>query len=119
MEQFKIESAAGNRDGVRILRLSGSFTLKDLFEFNGVFRALTDPVLIVDLTDVPYMDSASVGALMSVHTSAQRNNRQYALVGASERIQTLLHVVGLDRILVMYPTLEEAQEKLTSKAASN
>jgi anti-sigma B factor antagonist len=119
MDEFKIESTAGKRDGVRILRLSGAFTLQGLFDFQSIVRGLNDPVLIVDLTEVPYMDSASLGALMSVHTTAQRNKRQYALVGASERLRTLFRVAGVDGILVTYPTLEEAQDALSSKASAN
>jgi anti-anti-sigma factor len=114
MSDFKIESADGIRDGIRILRLSGPFTLGGLFDFQAIVRGMTDPVLIIDLTDVPYMDSASVGAVMSVHTSAQRHKRQYALVGVCERIHTLFDVIGLQGVLVTYPTLEDAQEKLSA-----
>ena len=119
MNDFKIESTAGIRDGIRILCLSGPFTLNGLFEFQSVVRGLSDPVVIIDLTNVPYMDSASVGAIVSVHTSAQRNNRHYALVGVCERILTLFDVLGLQGVLVTYPTLEEAQEKLGHGAATN
>jgi anti-sigma B factor antagonist len=118
MEQLRIESTTGKREGIRILRLSGAFTLKNLFDFQALFRGLTDPIVVIDLTEVPYMDSASVGAIMSVHTSCQRNKRQYALTNVCERILSLFQVVGIDGLLVMYPSVEEAQEKLGSKAAS-
>ena len=119
MDELKIEATPGIRPGIRILRLSGPFTLQGLFDFQSVIRSANDPVTIIDLTNVPYMDSASLGAIMGVHTSAQRNQRQYALVGMSERLRTLFHVSGVGDILVTYPTVEEAQEKLGSKAAAN
>lgn len=119
MDDLTIEPSVGIREGIRILRLSGPFTLKGVFDFQAVVRGLNDPVLIIDLTNVPYMDSASLGAIMSVHTSVQRHNRHYALVGAVERLLTLFRVAGLEGILVTYPTLEEAQEKLGAKAAAN
>ena len=119
MDQFKIESLPGASDRVRIFRLSGPFTLRELFDFQAAVRAVNDPVLLIDLTEVPYMDSASLGALMMVHTSAQRHQRQYALVGVSDRLRTLFGVAGVDGILVMYPTLEEAQRELAGKAAAN
>jgi anti-anti-sigma factor len=119
MDELKIESTIGSRAGVRVLRLSGAFTLQSLFDFQSIVRGLSDPVLIVDLTEVPYMDSASLGALMTVHTTSQRNKRLYALVGATERVRTLFHVAGVDGILVTYPTLEGAQDALAAKAAAN
>jgi anti-sigma B factor antagonist len=119
MDDFKIDSDSESGDGIFVLRLSGPFTLDGLFEFQSVVRGVSDPAIIIDLTNVPYMDSASVGAIMSVHTSAQRNNRRYALVGVCDRIRTLFRVVGLEEILVTYPTLEEAQRKLGARAASS
>jgi len=119
MSDLKIESTTGINDGTRILRLSGPFTLNGLFDFQAIVRPLTDPVLIIDLTDVPYMDSASVGAVMSVHTSTQRHNRKYALVGVCDRIQSMFDIIGLEGVLVTYPTLAEAQEKLRRAAPAN
>ncbi len=119
MDELKIESTSGTREGTRILRLSGPFTLQCIFEFQSIIRGITDPVTIVDLTEVPYMDSAALGAIMGLHTSAQRHQRLYALVGMSERLRTLFHVSGVTDILVTYPTVEEAQDKLGSKAAAS
>ena len=114
-----MESTTGSRDGIRILRLSGPFTLQGLFDFQSMVRGLNDPVLIIDLTEVPYMDSASLGAIVSVHTTSQRHQRYYGLVGASDRLRTLFRVAGVDGILVTYSTLVEAQDVLSSKAAAN
>lgn len=118
MDELKIESRPGAHEGTRILHLSGPFTLQGLFDFQSISRTLTDPLTIIDLTDVPYMDSASLGAIMGVHTSSQRHNRKYALVGLSERLRALFHVAGVEDILVTYNTVEEAQEKLAPKAAA-
>jgi anti-anti-sigma factor len=118
MSELEIEPMLGIRDGIRILRLSGPFTLSGLFDFQAIVRGLNDPVVIVDLTSVPYMDSASVGAIMTAHTSAQRHNRQFALVGVCERIRNMFDIIGLEGVLATYPTLEEAQEKLGHKSAA-
>ena len=59
-----------------------------------------------------------MGVTASLHTSSQRNNRLYALVGVTERIHTLFNVAGIDGILVLYRTIEEAEQKLGSGAAS-
>jgi anti-anti-sigma factor len=119
MDELKIELMPGIHDGIRILRLSGPFILQGVFEFQSIFRSGSEPVTLIDLTEVPYMDSASLGALIGVHISSQRHQRQYALVGVAQRLRTLFEVGGVDGILVTYPSLEEAQQQLVSKAASN
>jgi anti-sigma B factor antagonist len=119
MSEFKIESIPGHQEGIRILRLTGQFTMPHVFEFQGVMRGGSDPVTIIDLTGVPYMDSASLGALMGAHVFCQRNQRRYALVGVSERLRTLFVVGGVDKLLVVYPTVEDAQAHLANHAAGS
>jgi len=81
-------------------------------------RSNRPPITIVDLTDVPYMDSAALGSLMTLHVSCQQHDRRYALVGASDRLQTMFQVSGVASILVTYPSLADAEAGLSGKAAS-
>jgi len=118
MDQLKIESVPGAAPGTRILRLNGPLTLLDVFDFQTAFRDGNDPVTIIDLSDVPYMDSAALGAIVGVHTSSERQHRRYALVGVSDRLHTLFKVGGVDGILVVYPTLAEAENQLAAKTAN-
>jgi anti-anti-sigma factor len=118
MDQLEIESTCEEPSGIRVLRLRGPFTLPGVMDFQTIFRSLSDPVILIDLSEVPYMDSAALGALISVHTSSQRNKRQYAFSGVSERIRTLFDVSGVGTVLVTYPSLAEAREKFTAKAAA-
>ena len=114
MDELKIESRAGAYPGVRIIHLEGPFVLQDVFEFQSTVRRGNDPITIIDVTEVPFMDSAALGAVMALHTSCQRQQRKYALAGPSERLRTLFDVAGVSTLLVTYPTLAEAQEKLSA-----
>jgi anti-sigma B factor antagonist len=119
MDEFKVESLPGVRNDVRILRLSGPFTVRGIFDFRASVLSGNDPVTLIDLTGVPYMDSTALGEIIKLHTSSLRQQRQYALVGASERLRTLFKIVGVHQILIMHPTLKEAEQKLSSNAARN
>jgi anti-sigma B factor antagonist len=119
MDEFKVESLPGLSNDVLILRLSGPFTVRGIFDFRESVLSGNNPVTVIDLTGVPYMDSAALGEIIRVHTSSLRQQRRYALVGASERLHNLFRVAGVHQILVMYPTLEEAEQKLFSKNPGN
>ena len=119
MDEFKVESISGIRNDVRILRLSGPFTVRGIFDFQSSVLIGSDPITIIDLTGVPYMDSTALGEIIKLHTSSLRHRCQYALVGVSERLRTLFKVVGVQQILVMHSTVEEAQQKLASNVAGN
>ena len=62
-----IEDASDPQSGAHILRLSGPLVLTTLAEFQSRVRAEQSPNLILDLTDVPYVDSAGIGALVGTY----------------------------------------------------
>ena len=73
---------------------------------------MTPKVLIVDLSDSPYMDSAGLGLLMNYYVSAQNHGRKILLASVNERIKALLELTKVDGILQSYPTVEAAEASL-------
>ena len=108
MEQLTIEVLTGLPPGVRVLKLSQPFLLASVFEFQSILRDSPQPVTIVDLSHVPYMDSAALGALMGLHVSCQRLGTKYAIVGPAPRLLTLFEVSGVRDMLIVFPTMEAA-----------
>ena len=113
MDQFKLEWLPQTHEGIHILKVTGPFTLPDVFEFQSVIREDSSPVTLIDLHDVPYMDSAALGSLLGFHVSCQRESRKYALVGVADRLKTLFRVAGVDGMLTVYPTSSEAEAALS------
>jgi len=108
-EPLRVENLEGSRVGSRILRLTGPLTLSNLFQFQGLLRAEKATVVIVDLTQVPYVDSAGIGALMGAHVSRQRDGRRLALVGVNQRVQHALEVTRVFQFFAVYPSVAEAE----------
>lgn len=94
--------------GARVLKVSGALTLKTLFDFQQVCRAENSHPIIMDISAVPYMDSAGLGSLISVYASCQRTGRGFAIVGLSDRIRTLFEVTHCDGLLPCFDSLETA-----------
>jgi len=118
MADFSMTWSDGSLEGERILKLSGPFTLSTVFDFQDTIRTNRPPITIVDLADVPYMDSAALGSLMGLHVSCQHHGRHYSLIGASDRLRTVFRVSGVNAILVTHSSLAEAEAALNGKAAS-
>ena len=103
-ENLKIEALDGSR-GARILKLTGAFTIQTLFEFQNMARQEAAKPMIVDISNVPYMDSAGLGCVISVFASCQRTNRGFGIIGVSERIRTLFEVTHVDGLLPCFDSL--------------
>ena len=66
-------------------------------------------MVILDFSQVPYVDSAGVGAIVNAHVSCLNSGRRLVLVAVQDRIRTLMKVTRVDEVLTTYPTLQEAQ----------
>jgi anti-sigma B factor antagonist len=115
MDQFQIRSAEGST-GICILKVIGPLTLTNVFVFQNTARNETDRAIIIDLSDVPYMDSVGLGSILGIFASCQRTRRGFALAGAASRVRTLLEVAKADRILLVADTVESAEAQLSAKA---
>ena len=113
-----MESLPGPREGVRVLKLTGPFTLPTVFDFQTVVREDHAPMTYLDLSGVPYMDSAALGSVLGFHASCQREGRAYGLVGVSDRLKTLFKVAGVDGVLQCYLSIAEAEGRLARPASA-
>lgn len=64
------------------------------------------PVL-VDLSQVSYIDSSGVASLVETLQTAKRNNCGFALVSVSDEAKRVLQLARLDKIFTIFDTLEE------------
>ena len=103
---------AGQRDGTMILKLAGPLTISTIFGFQNELRAMTPEVLIVDLSETPYMDSAGLGLIMNSYVSAQDHQRKLLLAAVNERIQALFEMTKVSGVLPVFATVEAAEASL-------
>ena len=109
-EKLTITNAPGAHEEQRILQLNGPITIATLFDFRDTVRAeKAAKTVILDFTQVPYVDSAGVGAIVNAHVSCVNSGRRLLLVAVQDRIRTLMKVTKVEQVLTFFPTLEEAQ----------
>jgi anti-anti-sigma factor len=89
---MQIDSLAGFHEGERILKVNGPLVISNFFEFQQTVREDKSPLLIIDLADVPYMDSAALGSILGIHVSCGRKQTKYALINVVPRIGTMFDV---------------------------
>lgn len=109
-EPLQIEDVAGTHDGQRILRLSGPILLSNFFQFQSLVRGSTSPNLVLDLTQVPYIDSAGIGALVGAYVTHQKEGRSLTLVGVTQRVRNAMQVTRVEQFFKFYDTVVAAQD---------
>ena len=113
VQTLTIETVPDPRADVKILKLSGPLTIHNFFEFQEITRQRPSPhLLLIDLTGVPYIDSAALGSFVGLHVSCEGSKRKYALIGANERLRTLFELTHVKSFLVTYESIADAEAGL-------
>jgi anti-sigma B factor antagonist len=107
-KDFTFELLEGADPNEHTYRLSGPLVLHNMFDFQRVLRS-ESATTILDLTGVPYMDSAALGVLTNSHVSHQTHGRKLLLAGVNDRIMELFRLTNLDRIFQIFPSVESAR----------
>ena len=108
-EPLTVEVVAGTPPGQRVLRLTGPITLSNFFEFQAMVRASTSRSLILDLTHVPYIDSAGIGVLVGAYVTHSKDNRSLALVGVGDRVRSAMQITRVEQFFHFYDTVAAAE----------
>jgi anti-sigma B factor antagonist len=90
-----------------VLAVEGPLTINTLFRFQDAWRAEKAPALILDLSGVPYADSAAIGSIVNAYVSRKNANRTMAVV-AGARVRTVMEVTKVDKLFPLCSTVEEA-----------
>lgn len=98
---------------VRVLKLTGPLTLTNMFEFQNLIRTEDERASVVDMADVPYVDSAGIGCLVGAQLFHQRTHRRLSLVGLNQRIKDVLKMTAVDGLFNLHDTIESATDSNT------
>jgi len=115
MLEIKVESS-DEGDGYHVCRLSGEVDAYTVGDFREALAGIDDVRwLIIDLSEVPFMDSAGLGALIGAIRRVRDVDGDVAVVSTTASLNRLLHTTGFDRIVPVTESLDDALAALGEK----
>ncbi len=105
-----VERFEGKTPGTLIYRLNGPLTLRNIFELQSQLRSADPPpVTIIDLTQVPYMDSTGMGMIVNHHVRCKSKGVKLIAAGINPRVFELFKLTKVDTVIPITATAEEAE----------
>jgi anti-sigma B factor antagonist len=110
-DELSIDVKKENRGEALLFKLRGSL---DIATSPTVRAALVDAAdqgskeIVVDLTQLEFLDSTGLGALIGAHRRATEHGGSLRLVVHEGAISRLLNITGLIRVFAVYHDLEDA-----------
>jgi anti-anti-sigma factor len=116
-----VQLGVDDRDDVKVVRVrEQKLTYPVLSSFFARVRQLVEDgstSLVIDLAAVSYIDSASIGCLMDIHRLLQEKGGALHLSGLQPRVETMISMTGVHKIIELHREEEEAVAALAGNKA--
>ena len=115
--QFEISSGPGP-DDVYVVRVAGEVDMSHEEELRIELRRAVEADadgIVVDLTACEFIDSSAIRALLlsRAEKKPERGSESLAVAASSDQILRILSVMGLDQVLPIEPTVDQAAAALS------
>jgi anti-sigma B factor antagonist len=99
---------------VKIVEINGDIDGKTAPQVQGEVLPLVtaNSVLLFDLTQVPYMSSAGLRVLLSLHRKIATEDGKLVLVGVAQEIQDTMSITGFINFFTLSSNIDEALSTL-------
>jgi anti-sigma B factor antagonist len=109
--RLDIERQRGTNGESLVTRLNGKLSLETVHSFISDLRPEPAPHLVLDMSGLSFLDSAGVGALVSLFVSRRNHGKTLALAGLTAQGNAVMQVSGLTKLMPIFPSVEEALAK--------
>ena len=106
-----MEMERTEREGVDLLACRGRLDMVAAPRLKSTVDAVVQrgrARVVVDLSEVSFIDSSGLGALVGGLKAARQAGGDLRIAAAAEQVRAVLKLTNLDRILQPYPAVEDA-----------
>jgi anti-sigma B factor antagonist len=105
-----ITTSVAHREGVAVVTIGGEIDLSTAPAFEAAIAGALDddpPVLVIELSKVRFMASVGLRILAATQEKVSKSAR-VAIVASNPATSRPIQLTGLDKIMSLYPTLDDA-----------
>lgn len=98
-------------NGSAVVDVQGDVDLSRSSEFQQSLLVVMDQKperIVVNLAEVPYMDSSGVASLVKLLSRTKREGVVLRLAALTDRVRSIFEITRLDSVFDIHPTVEEA-----------
>jgi len=108
IQPIRLDLENGSGADIYLTRLTGKLSLETVPDFLCMMRSEPASYLVLDLSGVSFLDSAGVGALVSLFISRRNTGKRLALAALAQQGIAALQVSGLIHLLPLYASVDLA-----------
>jgi anti-anti-sigma factor len=102
----RLTMATQPHEGGVCVTLTGELDLAEAYEFDAQMleiEALEPASILLDISELRFVDSAGLGRIIAVHKRSRQANRKLVLTRGQKPVQRVLAIAALDHVLEFAP----------------
>lgn len=102
-------------DEITFLNINGEVDASSSIQLDESLGAVVsngDPKILIDCRGLNYISSAGLGVFMSYIDEVNTKNIKLALFGLNDKVMNVFEILGLDQLLTIVKTKEEAISRI-------
>jgi anti-anti-sigma factor len=106
-----MEITEREQNGVGIVKIAGRVDSEGAVDLDMALQALTADnkfKIILDMSEVRYINSAGLRTLADILTQSKENGGDLKLVDLNPKVQRVFQIIGFDKFFNIYASVEEA-----------
>ena len=104
-----LEKISSSDEAITTYHANGKLSLETVSGFIQQLRPDASAKLVLDMSGVTFLDSAGLGALVSLFVNRRNQGKILALAALPPQAKAVVTVAGLHNMLPIYGTVQEAQ----------
>ena len=98
-----------------LISIKGTLSIENISPFETLVNTHVEKKahILIDLSELTFIDSSSLGIIVVYFTKSEKNNRHFALLDINPDIMQMFKITGLDKRIKIFRSLDEATSELS------
>lgn len=102
------------KDKYILLSVKGTLSVENISPFEAQLSNHVENKsnIIIDLAELTFIDSSSLGIIVVYFTKSEKNSKHFALINVNHDIMQMFKITGLDKRIKIFNSLDDAVNRL-------
>jgi len=111
---MRMKVTSEQKENFIVINIKGTLSIENISPFETLVNKHVEKKdnILIDLSELTFIDSSSLGIIVVYFTKSEKNNRNFALLNINPDIMQMFKITGLDKRMRIFSSIDEATSAL-------
>lgn len=112
---MRMKVTSEQKENFIVINIKGTLSIENISPFETLVNKHVEQKdhILIDLSELTFIDSSSLGIIVVYFTKSEKNNRNFVLLNINPDIMQMFKITGLDKRIKIFSSLDEATSTLS------